>query len=387
MPNTLPANIGDAEKAAEIVGRELVGFIPSMRINAGSERVTQGGTVTSIKNQKATVNESVTPAMAIPEGDDRTFTAPSATLNQVANVMMNYTGEETHAIDMDYGFETVNGNAYLEAFRGIRNKIEAKCGIALKNAASRAYGTAGTTPFASDHKAINHTRQLLVDNGMFLEGDTSLVIDSLAGTNLRNLSHLYKVNEAGGSGLLRQGVLNDISGIAIRETGNAPTHTKGTGTSYQTSAAEALESTTINVDTGSGTVVAGDIVTFTGDTVNKYVVNTALSGGSYTIGAPGIQAAVADNTAMAIGNNYTANVMLRRSATELIVRPLKTPEKVFDGAGTGDAAIAVFDVQDPVSGIVYEVRIYGGFHKALISVTVVYEPIVWEPAGVALLLG
>lgn len=385
MANTLAANIGDAERAAEIVGRELVGFIPSMQLNAGSEAVALNGSVNSLTTEAPTLNTSVTPSMTVPEGDDQSIGKKTKALTQVANVTMNMTGEETRDIGVNYNFETVNGNRYLRAFRAIRNRIEAQCGIALKNAASRAFGTAGTTPFGSDHKAINHVRQILVDNGMFNEGEVSLVINSLAGTNFRNLSNLFKVNEAGTDDLLRQGVLQDISGIMIRESAGVASHTAGTGTSYQTSAAEALGSTVINLDTGSGTVLAGDIISFTGDSVNKYVVNTAFAGGSLVIGDPGIQSLVADNVAMAVGAAYTGNVMFNRNATELAIRPLAAPEAIV--GGNGDAASEVFSVQDPISGITYEIRIYGGFHKALMSITLVYEPIVWESSGVALLLG
>lgn len=385
MANTLAANIGDAERAAEIVGRELVGFIPSMQLNAGSQAVALNGSVNSLTTEAPTVNTSVTPSMTIPQGDDQTIGKKTKALSQVANVTMNMTGEEARDIAVNHNFDTVNGNRYLRAFRAIRNQIESKCGIALKNAASRAYGTAGTTPFASDHKAVNHVRQILVDNGMFTEGEVSLVTNSLAGTNFRNLSNLFKVNEAGTADLLRQGVLQDISGIMIRESAGVAAHTAGTGDSLQTSAAEALGSTVINVDTGTGTVLAGDIVTFTGDSVNKYVVNTALDSGSFVIGDPGIQTAVADNVAMAVGAAYTGNVMFNRNATELAIRPLASPEAIV--GGNGDAASEVFSVQDPISGITYEIRIYGGFHKALMSITLVFEPMVWEPSGVALLLG
>jgi len=54
--------------------------------------------------------------------------------------------------------------------------------------------------------------------------------------------------------------------------------------------------TTIAVDTGSGTILAGDMVQFgTTETLDTYRVKTALSGGSFTIHAPGLRASVADN--------------------------------------------------------------------------------------------
>jgi hypothetical protein len=386
MANTLAANIGDAERAAEIIGRQLVGFIPGMTLNAGSEAVALNGTVDSLTTEDPTINTSATPAMTIPEGDDQEVGKVQMTVGQVASARMNITGEEERDIDVNHDFETVNGNRYLRAMRKITDAIESHCGTILKNGASRAYGSAGTTPFASDHKAINHVRQLLVDNGFFAEGDTSLVINSLAGTNMRNLSNLYKVNEGGNKSLLRQGVLQDISGIMIRESAGVASHTKGTGTSYATSAAAALGATTVSVDTGSGTVLPGDIVTFDGDTVNKYVVHSGIAAaGDLVIGDPGIRAAVADETAMAIGANYAGNVMFNRTCVELVARPLAVPQKTF--GGNGDAADQVFQVQDPRSGLTFEFRIYGGWHKALMTCTVVYQAKVWQSQGVALLLG
>jgi hypothetical protein len=386
MANTLAANIGDAERAAEIIGQELAGFIPGMSINAGSQAVALNGTVKSLTTEDPTINSSATPAMTIPEGDDQEIGEKSMTVSQVASARMNITGEEERDIDVNHDFETVNGNRYLRAMRKITDTIEAHCGTVLKNGASRAYGTAGTTPFASDHKAINHVRQILVDNGFFAPGEVSLVINSLAGTNLRNLSNLYKVNEGGNESLLRQGVLQDISGIMIRESAGVASHTKGTGTSYAASAAAAVGATTLSVDTGSGTVVAGDILTADGDTVNKYVVGSGIAAaGDITLNAPGVREAIADTTAIAVGANYSANVMFHRACAELVARPLAVPSKTF--GGNGDAADVVFQVQDPRTGLTFEFRVYGGWHKALMTCSVVYQAKVWETAGVATLLG
>jgi hypothetical protein len=385
MANTLAANIGDAERAAEIVGQSLVGFIPGMSINAGSQAVALNGTVTSLTTEDPTINSSATPSMILPEGDDQEIGEKSMTVSQVASARMNITGEEERDIDVNYDFETVNGNRYLRAMQKITDQIEAHCGVVLKNGASRAYGTAGTTPFAGDHKPVNYVRQILVDNGYFSPGEVSLVIDSMAGTNMRNLSNLYKVNEGGNESLLRQGVLQDISGLMIRESAGVASHTKGTGTGYKLSAAHAADASTIAVDTGTGSVLAGDIVAFGGDTANKYVVNTALSSNAFGIGAPGLRAALEDEDTVTLGANYTANVAFNRSCVELVARPLAAPKKTF--GGNGDAADVVFQVQDPRTGLTFEFRVYGGFHKALMTCTVVYQAKVWQSEGVALLLG
>lgn len=380
MANVLTDLAADIYKAADIVGREAVGFIPAVTINSGSEQAAQGDTVRAAFTRAATVNTSATPSMTIPEGDDQTIDTKTLTLSQIASVRIPWTGEDIKHVNNGAGYETVYGDQIAQAMRGIVNAIETHVATVAYQGASRAVGTAGTTPFASNHNIVNEARQILVDNGMPVnDGQVSLVMSTSAGTNFRNLSNLYKVNEAGSDALARQGVLLDISGVAMRESAQAVSHAKGTGTSYQLSAAGSVGDTTISVDTGSGTLLAGDIVTFAG-TSDKYVANSALSGGSFTIGGPGLRAAEADNDAITIGNDYTANVMLHRSAIELAMRPL---EKPFGG----DAAVDVMDVVDPRSGLVFQISVYKGYNKAMIDVTCLYQGKAWKSDAIANVLG
>ena len=130
---------------------------------------------------------------------------------------------------------------------------------------------------------------------------------------------------------------------------------------------------------GSGTILKGDIVTIAGDN-NKYCVNTALSGGSFAIGQTGLRSAAADNAAITVGNNYTANIAMHRRALELAVRAPAVPE----GGDTADDAILV---QDPHSGMVFEVRMYKGYRKAMIEVAVAWGVKAWKPDFIATLLG
>lgn len=380
MANVLTDLAADIYKAADIVGRELVGFIPAVTINAGSEGAAQGDTVRSHFTRAATVNTSATPSMTIPEGDDQTIDTKTMTVSQIANVQIPWTGEEIKHVNNGSGFETIYGDQIAQAMRGIVNAIEAKVATVAYQGASRAVGTAGTTPFGSTHGVVNEARQILADNGMPLnDGLCSLVMNTNAGVNFRNLSNLYKVNEAGDARLFRQGVLTDISGIAMRESGQVQSHTKGTGSSYQLDAAGAVGATSLSVDTGSGTILAGDVVTFAGDS-NKYVVNTDAASGDFTIGGPGLRTALADNTAMTIGNSFAANVALHRSAVELVMRPLATPNG-------GDAAVDVMTVQDPHSGLVFQLSAYKGYKKAMIDITVLYDAKAWKSDAIALVLG
>jgi hypothetical protein len=103
------------------------------------------------------------------------------------------------------------------------------------------------------------------------------------------LAQLTKANEAGTTALRAQGTLLELHGFVLRESAGVARHTAGTGASYVTNGALAIGATVIPVQTGSGTIIAGDVVTIGN---YKYVVTSALSGGNVTIGAPGLREAV-----------------------------------------------------------------------------------------------
>ena len=69
--------------------------------------------------------------------------------------------------------------------------------------------------------------------------------------------------------------------------------------------------------------------------------------GELVINEPGLLIAGADTTEISIGSSYTPNLMFHRSAIELAMRPPALPEG-------GDAADDVMLVQDPHSGLVFE---------------------------------
>lgn len=381
MPNSLSNLAADIYKAADIVGREQVGFIPSSTINGGIERAAKGDTVRSAFTRAQTVNTTYNPSMTIPEGTDQTVDNKTVVLNSYASVQIPWTGEEQKHVENGAGFETIYGDQIRQAMRTICNKIELDGWVEARTNASRAFGTAGTTPFGSDISALPQLRKILVDNGMPFDGQVSCVMDTTAGANLRSLQQLQKVSEAGGSELLRQGTLLDLQGFMLKESGQIGVVTKGTGSAYQSNNASGYTAgaTSIALDTGSGTVLAGDVVTFTGD-ANKYVVNTALAGGSLVIGGPGLRQSLADNVAMAVGNNFTANIAFHRAALELAIRPPAEP----DG---GDAADDKMLVQDPWSGLVFEIASYKGYMKRMIEVRCLYQWKAWKSDAIAILLG
>jgi hypothetical protein len=382
MANTLSQLAADIYKAADVVGRELVGFIPSSTINGDATTpAAKGDTIRAAFTRTPSVNTSFAPSMTIPEGTDQTVDNKTMTLDSYASVQIPWTGEDIKHVNNGAGYETIYGDQIAQAIRALCNKIETDLFLAAYKGSSRAVGSAGTTPFASNFDTIAQVRQILVDNGCPTDNQISLVMNTAAGVKLRNLAQLQQVNTAGNEALLRQGTLLDLQGIMVKESAGITSHTKGAGTSYVTNGATTANSTDVVLKTGSGTVLAGDIVTFAGDTTNKYVVNAGITApGTITLGAPGLKVNIADANALTIGDNYTPSVAFHKSAVELGIRPPAMPNG-------GDSAVDVMTVQDPTSGLVFEIAVYKGYMKTMLEVRCLYGVKVWKPNHVATLLG
>ncbi len=385
MANVLTDLAADIYKAADIVGREQVGLIPSVMINAGSERAAFGDTVRSHVTQKPTLNTSYTPAMTIPEGDDQTVGNKTMTIDKVANVQIPWTGEDILHVNNGSGYETIWGDQMAQAMRTITNQIESDLWGEIYQNASRAHGTAGTTPFGSNFDEVAEIRQILVDNGAPMDGQVTLGINSAAGTKLRNLAQLQKANESASDQLLRQGVLLDLQGLMFKESAGIGVHTKGSATSVTVNGALSAGATEIAFDgatAGASGIKAGDVVTFAADSDNKYIVVDGATGasGTFTIAGPGLLVDIPDNNAVTIGNSFTANVGFHRNAVELVARP---PAQPFGG----DAAVDRMTVQDPFSGLVYEIAVYKGYGKTMMDITTFYGAKAWKEEFIATLLG
>lgn len=380
MSNVLTNLAADIYKAADIVGRELVGIVPSITINAGTERVALNDTVRSHFTRIPSVG-TITPSMTIPEGTDQTVDTKTLTIDQTAAVPIPWTGEDVKHVNNGAGFETIYGDQIAQAMRAICNQIEAFMWNITYKAASRAFGTAGTTPFGSNFNEVAEVRQILTDNGCPMDGQVTLCLSSTAGTKLRNLAQLQKANESGGTQLLRQGTLLDLQQLMLKESAAIAQVTKGGGASYVTSGSTAAGVTDIALVTGTGTVLAGDVVTFAADANNKYVVNTGVAApGTISLGAPGARVVIATANALTIGNSYTPNVAFHRAAVELAMRPMATPPG-------GDAAVDTLLVQDPWSGLIFEIAVYKGFKKAMFLVSCVYGGKAWKSQHIATLMG
>ncbi len=382
--HTLTDLAADIYIAAQRVGRQLHGMIPAVTINSGSEAAAKDDTIRAAFAPAVTPT-TLTPSMTIPEGTGQTVANKTMTLDTMETVEIPWTGELERSVDNGAGYAFVQGKMIEQAIKAHANAIESDLSATARAAASRAFGTAGTTPFATanDYTAASNTLKILKDNGAG-KFDNQLVINTATGANL--LGKQSAVNAAGTESLLRQGVLLDLAGMPVREGGQLGTHTAGTAASATTDATGyAVGSTSIALaSAGTGTILTGDVITFAGDT-EKYVVVTGdadvSGGGTIVLQEPGLQTAIATSaTAITMIATSSDNLCFARSAVELAIRAPASPMG-------GDAATDMMEVLDPHSGLAFSVSVYKGRKKNMIAVDALYGDKAWSPEHIALMLG
>jgi hypothetical protein len=379
VANTITNLIPDLYSALDVVSRELVGFIPAVNRDSTFERAAVGQTVRSFVAPAVTASDIV-PAVTPPNDGDQTIGQVPLTLTKARRVPVRWNGEQSLGLNNGGpGVLNVRAQQFAQAMRTLCNEIEADL-AALHVNASRAAGTAGTTPFASDLSDPANVRKILSDNGQWTS-DMHGVIDTTAGAKMRTLAQLTKANESGDTSLLRQGVLLDIHGFAIRESAQVKQAVAvGTSTFSTDGSAYAKGATSITV-TGTGGLLAGDVITFAGDTNQYVVVNAVAAAGTLQIAAPGLQKALpASAKAITVVAAATRNMFFARSALQLATRAPALP----DG---GDAAVDRHIITDPRSGLSFEVAMYAQYRQMQYEISAVWGVACTKPEGVALLLG
>ena len=401
--NTLTNLAPDIYGALDVVSRELVGIIPSIARDARVDRIAKGVTFRSpITPSNGTIN-TTTPVMAFPAEADQTIGQATLTMSNYQDCGFSWDGESEFYIETGPGFTSTLQDQFSQCFRTLVNNMESSIASSIALAASRAYGTAGTNPFPTgaagangDLSGIANVRRILDDNGApggQTPGMRSLAINTMAGANLRSMLQLTRANEAATDEVLRRGTLLNIHGIDIKETaGIQPIAAVGTAANATTNAAGyAVGATVITLAAvGTGTILAGDIITFARDTTDpthKYVVAVgcaAVSGGVITLAAPGLKqaitAATAAITVLGQANLWTPNVLYTRNACLLATRLQKVPSQ-------GDLAIDRMVVTDPISGISFEIAAYPGYRMITYKVLFAWGFSVIKPEHTALLLG
>lgn len=381
MANTLNGLIPTLYEALDIVSREMVGFIPAVTRNSSAARAALGQAVTYPVAPPVEPTD-ISPGVTAPNNGDQELGSGSLVIQKSRGAPVRWNGEEQLAIGHTGQYNVILRDQFTQAMRALVNEVERDLG-ALYVHASRAVGAAGTVPFGSagDFSDFANVLRVLDDNGTPAT-DRQLVLGSAAMANIRGKqSVLFKANEAGTDELLRRGIVGRVEGLDIHNSAGVRSHTKGSGADFLINepSGAAVGETALSVDTGTGTILAGDVLKFGTDT-HQYVVGTALDAGDLALNAPGLVAAVADNAAVALANNYVANLGFHRSAIHLVTRAPAMPEG-------GDAADDVLEITDPVSGLSFQIAVYRQYRQVRYEVGLAWGVKAVKPEHITLLLG
>jgi hypothetical protein len=384
MSNTLTGLTTTIYNALDVVSRELVGFIPAVSSDMTYDRAAVGQTVTSPVAPAATASD-ITPAVTPPNDGDQSIGSVSMTISKARRVPVRWNGEEKRGLDNNgASYNVILRDQLAQGMRALVNEVESDISaLCLKS--SRAYGTPGTVPFTTNLAEAAQMRKILSDNGAPMS-DLQMVLDTTAGASMRTLGQLTKANEAADASLLRRGVLLDVHGFAIRESAQVKTLVSGTGASGTTNTTGyAVGATVITLaSAGTGSVLAGDVITFAGDT-NKYVVASGdadvSNGGTITLAAPGLRKAIpAAATLITVIAATTRNMAFARSALAVATRAPALPEG-------GDSASDRMIITDPVSGLSFEISLYKQYRQIQYEIALAWGVAMVKPEHTALLLG
>lgn len=390
MANTLTGLIPTIYEALDVVSRERIGLAPAVTRNSSAERASVDQTIKVPIAPAVTSEAANTPAVNAPDTGDVTMDSVDMTISKSYHIPVRYNGEETRGLQGAGTYSTINRDRFVQAFRRMSNLIETDLASVYKQA-SRAVGTAGTTPFntANDLSDFANVMRVLDDNGAPPDG-LRLVLSNAAMQNLRGKqSALYKANEAGTDEMLRDGKVMRVMGFDIGQSAQIANHTKGTlaGSPTLTSADYAVGATSIVLaSAGTGTIVQGDFANIAGENNGIwYGVDTGdadvSDGGTIVLNKPGLRIAQTTNTsAISVAANYSANLAFHPSAIQLITRAAAMPEG-------GDMATDSVFVTDPVSGITFEILEYKQFRQTVYHVSLAWGWKAIKPEHIAVLFG
>ena len=384
IPNTLTNLIPTLYEALDVVSRELVGFIPSVTRDSQLARAAIGQTVYSPVAPAATAGD-VKANTVPPDNGQQTIGNISMEITKSRYVPIRWQGEESLQMNSPggLGVKTLMRDQFAQGMRTLCNEIEADlAGLYLYG--SRAIVPSSNTLFSKDLADAANARKILMDNGA-PTSELKMVIGTDAGAALRSQATILSVIPSA-QDMATQGVLINAAGFQIRESAQIQSPVIGTASNATVSSANhAIGSTSIALaSTGSGTIVAGDVISLANDP-NYYVVvtgNTNVSnGGTIVIAAPGLRVATGtDSPAITIRAKANRSMAFARSAIVLATRMPALPEG-------GDMGVDRTTITDPRSGLSFEVSKYLQYRQVRYEIAIAWGVKAVKPEHIAILAG
>ena len=187
-------------------------------------------------------------------------------------------------------------------------------------------GVAGTTPFSTSLSEFLSVDQLAQEQ--LMDPDPRfMIINPAARANALGLRAIQDFSFKGDRSGLMYGEIGTIVNALWLMSQNVPSHTAGTASGATTDgSAYAVGIKTVTLaSAGTGTILAGDIITFAGDT-QTYVVVTGdadVSDAGTVVFEPGLKVVIATAAvAITVKASHVMNLLLHRDAIAFAMAPL-----------------------------------------------------------------
>jgi len=252
-----------------------------------------------------------------------------------------------------------------EAVKALGNNVDAAI-LALYKQVYGYAGLAGTVPFGSDVSDFLNADQVLNDQLAPLD-PRYVVINSRAKANAMGLRQFQDISYRGDNAGIIKGDIGEKFGAFWALDQNVPRHTAGTYTTgYTVNGAALAAAKTVNVSGGAlGTLVAGDIVDFAGNTQTYTIVSsTGASTVTNIVFEPGLVVALSGSEAITKRASHRVNLAFHRDAFALASRPFSGADPM--GVGTYQSAV------DPVSGLALRLEVSRQHKRTRFSYDILY---------------
>jgi hypothetical protein len=366
MANTIPsAMYSQAVRLIQEAMRAKAGVLVGVTLDTlpdGVADTSKVGDTVTVEIPPIITAGTVTPAITAPALPNNTYKSKDVTLATFSNAMFHFTGQEWAALERG---ELVVSRSIESAMEALLVPIRSGIFTVLKpGIQGYVKSTTGTSMFNATDGLRNLSSVVGVLDKQKCPRDRVAILANPEVVEARGLqqftSGLY-APAASAARVYGEGLIGRIFGLDVLqedEVANIPaTHTAGTGASYAVDGNHAAGATSILTKSGSGTVLAGDMIT-----INNfdYVVKTGITahGQSIVLPEPGLlEAASASATITVRDASSTHSIRGYAICPRNVLFVNRTPRIRGEA---GDPAI----ITDPVTGLRLKLAIYGGYHAA-----------------------
>lgn len=315
---------------------------PRLVNRAYDENAGELGTTIEVNVASAITAASVTPSYVPPDDDGVSPTKVQITLDQWYEAPFFLNDKELNEVEA--GYMPLQAG---EAVKSLANNVD----VAILGLYPGVYGWAGvsgTTPFSTDLSEYTAARKAL--NKQLAPMDPRFcLIDEDAEENAINLRAFQDASYRGDTEGIINGHIGRKLGADWYLNQNIVTHTAGDAAGA-TGSGTAGEKTVTLQSAGTGEILAGDIITFAGDTQTYAVVtgdSDVSDGGTLTL--KNALASSPSSAAITVKEDHVVNLVAHRDAFAFVNRPFLNS----DPLGLGTFAVAV----DEISGLTLRVEV------------------------------